>query len=104
MAKAHWTSRYDITALTNQRQSLAERAKGMLQRSGLMNDVSVAGERSIKVGMPEGFDDTTDPMGVARRVFREDKISAVARVLRLRYVIEFQASDDDSYIFVNFLS
>jgi hypothetical protein len=54
--------------------------------------------------MPEGFDDTTDPMGVARRVFREDKISAVARVLRLRYVIEFQASDDDSYIFVNFLS
>jgi hypothetical protein len=101
MSKAHWTTRYDMQIA---RQTLAERAKGMLQRSGMLNDVETAGERSIKVGMPEGFNDTTDPMGVARRYFRDEKIDAVARVLRVRYVIEFQESDDDSYIFVSFLS
>ena len=101
MAKAHWTTRYDLAIA---RQTIAERAKGMLQRSGLMNDVSVDAERRIKVGMPEGFDDVTDPMGSARRYFREDKIDAVARVLRVRYTIEFLSCDDDSYIFVNFLS
>jgi len=101
MAKAHWSTRYDLAIA---RQTIAERAKGMLQRSGMMNDVSVDAERRIKVGMPEGFDDTTDPMGLARREFRYDKIDAVARVLRVRYTIEFEHCDDDTYVFVYFLS
>jgi hypothetical protein len=97
MAKAHWTSRFDMQIA---RQTLAERAKGMLQRSGMLSDVEVIGERRIRVGYPDGFDETTDPLGQAAEYFRENKIDALARVLGLRYTIE--RSYDEKSIFVFF--
>ena len=101
MAKEHWTERFDMQIA---RQTIAQRAVGMLKRSGLLSDVEAIDDRRIRVGLPDGFDAQTDPLGIARCVYRYDKIDALARVLRVGYTITSGSGDASDSVIVLFMS